>query len=83
MNRILCLASCIALIVSQEDEIRVGGYASDFNWNAVAAITSVVDQGQCEGASMCLAAVTLYETEHYRQTSKLLTLSTEYCLECN
>lgn len=27
--------------------------------------------------------MTLYETEYYRQTSKLPSLSVEYCLECS
>jgi C1A family cysteine protease len=84
MYKAILLACCLALSLAQaEDEIRVGGYAKEFNWYNVGAVNPVEDIGSCSGASTCQAAVSTYETEYYRETATLPTLSTQYCLECS
>lgn len=83
MYKAILLACFVAIsLATVTDEIRVGGYAKEMNWNNVGAVTPVGDEGSCSGASVCFATVTCYETEYYRETATLPSLSVEYCLEC-
>jgi hypothetical protein len=47
MIKITLLGCFFALVLAKQDhdEIRVGGYAKEFDWREVAAVTPVQDQG--------------------------------------
>lgn len=45
-----------------------------WDWRDVYAVNPVRDQGNCE-ASIAMVAVTIFETEYYRQTGDLPVLS--------
>lgn len=74
MYRVLLLVSLLAVALS---------YAKEYNWRNLNAVTGVANAGSCQGATMVIAAVKLYETEYYRQTTILPSLSVEHALECS